>query len=359
MEAFHVYFLSTKLYHDNILSILSNENKLLVKDIDDIIKKYNFTNDEIEYFLNNSRDIEYTKDNVRRYLCIVHEIGYDEHLADNNCALEPYYFYEYIFIEYCVKKLCFLEHIYDLPYIEDIARRVVGGFEYCVGKDYICNRFDMTDESFNYIGKFYDYKFEQIVCEDNYNITNNALLKYNPKMINVRDCKITDNGIKHMTNLEELYVICNKNITDFALENLSNLKILNIGGYSGITNEGLKKLNNLAEFTPSDDITGEGLIYLKKLKILDLKFNEMIADNDIKHLENLEEINLSYNKKITIDGLKELKKLKKLDIRNNENIKYNDLLKLHNYHKIEFLVDDKKLLYDVLNEESDLIELFD
>lgn len=349
MEVSCVYSLSTKIYCDNILSTLSNEDKLLEKDIDNIIKKYNFTNDEIEYFLNNSRNIEYTKDNVRSYLCIVDEIGYDKHLADNNCALEPYYFYEYIFIKYCVKKLCFLEYIYDLPYIEDIARRVVGGFERCVGMDYSCNRFDMTDESFDYIGKFYNHKFEQIVCEDNYNITNKALLKYNPKMINVRDCNITDDGIKHMTNLEELYVICNKNITDTALENLSNLKILNIGGYSGITNEGLKKLNNLTELTPSSDITGDGLIYLKKLKIIDLKFNEELSDIDIKYLENLEEIDLRHNEKITINGLKELKNLKKLDIRNNKNIKYNDLLKLYNYHKIEFLVDDENLLYDVLN----------
>jgi hypothetical protein len=327
MEDSCIYLLSTK-YCNNILSR---------NDIDDIIKKYDFTFDDIVIFLNNSRKIEYTKDNIRKYLCIVDEIDYNKHLVDNDACIVSYYFYEYIFIEYCAKKLCFLDCIYDLIYIEDIARRVVGGFESCVSMDYVCNRFYMTDESFNYIGKFYNYKFEQICCEDNSEITNNALLKYNPKSINVRDCNITDDGIKHMTNLEELYVICNNNITDGALEDLNKLKILDIGGYSGITNKGLTKLQNLVKLMPSENITGEGLKHLKSLKILDLCFNKTLLDNDIMHLENLEEIILRCNEKITINSLKELKKLKKIDIRNNDNIKYHDLSKLTNFDEVVIL----------------------
>jgi len=101
--------------------------------------------------------------------------------------------------------------------------------------------------------------------------------------------KITDKGIKHLTNLNTLDASENKKITDEGIKHLTNLHTLDASGNCGITDKGIKHLTNLHILYASgnEKITDEGIKYLTNLHTLYSFFNEKITCEGTEHLTNL------------------------------------------------------------------------
>lgn len=211
------------------------------------------------------------------------------------------YFYEFIVIEYVIKKCKLLEYIYNYSCIKDFIKRSVGDFEYCTGFDYYCARFLNTNESLQYVAKYYGYDFfQQIYLEDNYNVTDEGLIGFNPKIIVVENCNITSRGIKNMSNLKELYIRANNKITNEGIENL-DLEVLHIGYRCGITNDGLIKQKNIKDLSVCNDtIDDDGISKCHGLLKLFLYDGDLITDNGISKLFNIQELDLSHNDTITV-----------------------------------------------------------
>lgn len=68
----------------------------------------------------------------------------------------------------------------------------------------------------------------------------------------------------------------------------------------------------------NENITGEGLQYLKKLENLITEFQTI--DNDLKYCPNLTILNIEENEKITGCEFKHLSKLQCLYIRKNDDV---------------------------------------
>jgi hypothetical protein len=99
-----------------------------------------------------------------------------------------------------------------------------------------------------------------------------------------RNSKISDEGIKNLSQLIELW--CNPLITNEGIKNLSQLKKLYLSGYGGhITGEGIKNLLQLEilHCDESDDLTDECIKNLSQLK--ELSCGRLTTDNGIKHLK--------------------------------------------------------------------------
>jgi hypothetical protein len=172
---------------------------------------------------------------------------------------------------------------------------------------------------------------------------------YNLEILIIDGSQFTDNVFTKLVNLKTLDIE-SVNITDSAINKLQKLKYLDIHtkNLKSINIEGLKRLNmnimhivtlnnvknlvSLGITCPAfvgdinimlscqrnitklslvfcDFITGYELQLFKKLKILKIRHNKSIRNDDIKCLGNLEEIWLYYTK-ITYDELIELPKLK-------------------------------------------------
>lgn len=350
MDFDKIYDASTK-YKLNILS---------KSDIDDIIEKLNFNKNDVLFFLENSREIIYTE-NIRKYIILVDLADYDDFLSIKESFITREWFYEFIVKEYIIKKCVYLEYIFDIPKIKDFIDRVIGSFKMCLHNDYIYNRFYMTDDSFKYMGKYYDYKFDNVVCEDNYDISNEAIKLFNPKYINLEHCNISDDGIMNMTNLEDLRCPGNKNITDNGIKNLK-LKMLSISYNSGITNDGVKKQIYLESFCPNENIEDDTFRYLINLTYLNLAYFSIdckITNNALKFLPQLKELDLSSNSNITYDGLQYLSNLEILHLGFNETITDEDLCQMTQLKKITLsrnnVITDKSIIKLVNLEEIKMI----
>lgn len=154
---------------------------------------------------------------------------------------------------------------------------------------------------------------------------------------------ISNEDLKKLKNLEELYLFNYSVINDDCLKHLTNLKKLSLTFDSVISDNGIKDLINLKELNiwPSDKITDQSFINLKKLKIISLYRNKTITDDAIKNIDTLKSLDLSFNEKITNEGIKNLKNLKNLSLRGNENITDKGLNKLTNLKSLDLTLNEK------------------
>jgi len=137
-----------------------------------------------------------------------------------------------------------------------------------------------------------------------------------------------DEHIENLVNLEALIIYNNKNITENAFKNLNKIKVL-ILFETNITARVLQYLPNIECWSPDNINNDDGHKYIKsikKLKILDLSFNNNIINEDIKNTK-IEHIILCNNEIITINGLD--KDIKKIDLCENNKIKDKDLKQLN------------------------------
>lgn len=252
-------------------------------------------------------------------------------------------------------------------------------------------------------------KLEELVCRGNKNITDETIKELKKlKTLYVNDSQITDNGIRELKNLKILYIESsvvsdrgvaitdngikdldlhtldirlldhhNNQLSNNGIKNMKNLKNLYLSDYCKITGEGFdsndllelslghidineKNLINFSNLNKLDYTCGRGLsnetiqklpsleillingsnityggIYNKiKLKILSINGCD-IRNEGIKNLINLEKLEIS--KYITDEGLKKLEKLKYLSMEYNyKNITRRSLNKLK---KLEIVVD--------------------
>lgn len=156
---------------------------------------------------------------------------------------------------------------------------------------------------------------------------------------------VTDDSIRHMKNLKELYICGNRNITNNGIKDM-NLKILNancafMGMLPQITDDGIRHMDLEELYIQANTaITDEG-IKNKQLKILyanltnitdygiknmDLKIlyaSSFIIDNGIRHM-NLKELYLYENNNIS-NSIKNMK-LNVLDPHFSFNITDNDII---------------------------------
>ena len=223
------------------------------------------------------------------------------------------------------------------------------------------------------------YSLELNYCDG---ITGDGIIKF--KMLKtlklIGCCRITDNCLKHLTNIENLKIKdCGDNITDIGIKYLKKLKKLELINHYSITDEGLKSLENIDTLIMynnniskthdiNDKITDEGIKSLKRitklclrggckwksvtdegiknlryLKEFEMNGSENITDNTFKNFKGIEKIVLSgsikisdkfldyltgvkvidiniYKNDVTDDGILKLRNLKHLTIRHNENI---------------------------------------
>lgn len=141
-------------------------------------------------------------------------------------------------------------------------------------------------------------------------------------------CGIDNDGIKHLTNLTELYVADNCKITD--INHLINLRILNAGYDCGINNNGIKQLTNLTTLYANSNYKITNISHLTKLRIFHSANNHEITDDQISSLTNLTDLRLRNNTKITNSGISTLVNLQILDISNRSGTGYDYVHRLTN-----------------------------
>lgn len=119
------------------------------------------------------------------------------------------------------------------------------------------------------------------------------------------DSLITDEGIKHMTNLRVLYINGYCGITNEGLKYL-NLHTLSVEDQPIITDEGIKHMNLHKLYTDISTITDEGIKHMP-LKVLHATGNSLISDAALITMD-LEELVADDHCKITIEGIKHMTK---------------------------------------------------
>ncbi len=181
------------------------------------------------------------------------------------------------------------------------------------------------------------------------------------RVLNLKDAKITDDGLKPLANCDYLQSldIWNTPVTDAGLAHVGaveTLKHLRMRKCDNVTNEGLavlEKLGNLEEldirYTNVDDagmvyvgkvktlknlklqgnqVTDAGLVHvegLKQLERLDLWGESKYSDELFDHIEGLPLVQLEIDQtRTTLDGLKRLKGFPKLQILNVYDLLVND-----------------------------------
>jgi Leucine-rich repeat (LRR) protein len=161
-----------------------------------------------------------------------------------------------------------------------------------------------------------------------------SLLKAYPnlQMLKLKDCDISDEGLKSIAQLPNLQILnlkkCNQ-ITDEGLKSIAqlhNLQMLNLNVCLKITNEGLKSIAQLSHLQTlklhACNISDEGLksiAQLPNLQTLDLAFCDDITDEGLKSLislQHLKKINLNHCWRITNAGLKSIAQLHNLQMLN-------------------------------------------
>jgi hypothetical protein len=165
--------------------------------------------------------------------------------------------------------------------------------------------------------------------------------------------KIIDNDIKYLKNCHTVRLIDCKNLTNQCTEYLKNCYEVDFN-FCNITNEAVINLTNSKivrlGFTK---ITRQSILYLTNCIELDIS-DININDDDLKLLENVEKLNISYCKNITYDGIQYLKKIKILNVEmcfepNNGNYTYFLEYFEENYPYIKL---DRSIPLSMLSEED-------
>jgi hypothetical protein len=136
------------------------------------------------------------------------------------------------------------------------------------------------------------------------------------------NCLLLNKSVNYHLNNEGSY--CGRNVKFYFRENPKNIKkyvynLYNHGGYFDI-----KHFKNVFDIYPNlkelslyrnENITDEGLKYLKGIGELDLDENQ---NTKLKYLKGIQQLNLSCNENITDKGLKYLQGIQKLNLYNSK-----------------------------------------
>jgi hypothetical protein len=172
---------------------------------------------------------------------------------------------------------------------------------------------DMTDEGIKHLTNI-----TNLNLHNNIVITNEGIKHLtNIASLNLDDNEvITNEGIKHLTNITSLDLTSNGVITNEGIKHLTNISSLYLFNNVVITNEGIKHLTNITNLKLERNgfITNEGIKHLTNITSLDLKGNRVITNEGIKHLTNISSLNLYSNELITNEGIKHLTNITSLNL---------------------------------------------
>lgn len=183
---------------------------------------------------------------------------------------------------------------------------------------HLCNQYTITNEAFRYLLKIKDLdlqgccgswhnghhftnkifdnivNIEKFYIDDNHNITDDGLIKLSKiKDLTIKNCsEITDNSISKLLTLKNLHLYNLHNLTDNAF---INLDIINL------------------DMTFINNITDEGILYLKNLKYLNFISCPNIKCINFDKLTKLKSLSIS-GRQITDESLKYLKYIESLTI---------------------------------------------
>lgn len=159
--------------------------------------------------------------------------------------------------------------------------------------------------------------------------------------LNAGNNQFTSKSISRLHKLKELKLHGNSSISNNDLKGLIQLKTLHlIHDYKNIADDGIRQLTNLTELDLSfnDTITNKGICHLTHLKKLSLRRTAHVNDKGIAKLTNLTHLDLRGNQRITVDVLKYLTKLKHLDVRENKtmSVNFKEYLKINPKCKVHY-----------------------
>ena len=115
------------------------------------------------------------------------------------------------------------------------------------------------------------FGFRELKVKYDDDLTTEILLTFKSKIISIEcNYNITNEGIKHLTQLRSLNLSSNKTITDEGIKPLTQLKNLNLFNNNTITDEGIKHLTQLRNLNLAGNrtITKKGIKHLKICKII-------------------------------------------------------------------------------------------
>ncbi len=306
----------------------------IVSAYDEILKEQcKMTKIEMDYFSMNFKQIEYTNENIIKYVNFVSFAVHD--------IME-------IFSKHVVQKYICKGKFADLISHFDCIKEEVCNL--CADDEYGV----LNDDILTYISQYFIIK--ELDISHNNNVTDIGLkcMRHLQRLNAHRAEHITDNGIKHIASVEILDISWINGITDESIKKMTHLKILNIDHNKNITDDGIKMLD-LLELNASgnSNITDGGIINMKNLQKLYIGF--YVPDNDtyccdicdipncisglpstpavtnecIQTLNKLDTLAIPFNQYITDDGLKNIKDhLKNLYVGINGNITNEGLIEL-------------------------------
>jgi hypothetical protein len=147
-----------------------------------------------------------------------------------------------------------------------------------------------------------------------YNLaTNCTQYLTNCHTIDLSYTNIVDDDIKYLKNCHTVRLFDCKNLTNHCTEYLTNCYEVDLN-FCNITDEGVLNLTNCKILRLGHTkITRLSIPYLTNCIELDISYTN-INDDDLKYLESIENLNISYCKNINYEGIQYLKKIKILNV---------------------------------------------
>jgi hypothetical protein len=280
-----LYLISSKLYEN--LSKYCNNKNLIEELFNKKIKELNFEDvNEVNYFLDNYKNVSYDKNNLIKYIELLQFFRYT--ITENVIR----YIFETYFFDV-------INNIIDNKIIEMI--KIISSmwdFKSIINEYYESINIKSWTWTKNKL-----YNFSRII-----NITN-LNLRYNEN--------ITNEMIKNMIQIQTLNLYDNNMITDDGLKDMIHMQNLNLTDNIMITDDGLKDMIHMQNLNLTDNImiTDNGIKNMIYIQDLNLRNNKMITDEGIKNMIRMQ--NLNPNKKITVEGIKNMIQIQNLNLNLN------------------------------------------
>ena len=275
--------------------------ELTKKEFDEKLKEFDFTPKQVSEFLTNYENIEYTNNNINKYIELL--VFFQYKILDE-------------FIEYILNK-----YILNCKLLEVITNAYVISFITTAFTN-INNIQWESDKQIIYISKYIKITKLYLFCNKN----------------------ITNDGIKHLIQIEDLNLGHNNTITDEGICDMINITKLNLSNNTTITNKGIQKMNQMVELDlhNNNQITDDGLQNMNQIKILIISSNNNITDKCVIKLTNLHTLNLWMNTKITDYCLMNLtNQLIELNLCENYNITDEGITHMIHMQKLNLLCNNK------------------
>lgn len=250
----------------------------------DYLSKKGLTETDVEYFKSSYTNIEYTTENVKKYIDIIFYLGIPD---------MEWKFCNHIVYEYILKKGVFLNVLHTYQTIIDIIKQYIE-CDINISKLPFHKSLVFTNELIMYLSFYIDITSLSVINSD-----------------------ITNTTIRLLTNLTELTVENCPNITDSAIsyQPLTKLRLQNC---DGITDNELKKHIKLTHLYIEDcpNISNQSICKLKNLQSLHVTgYTGSITDHAVCDLRNIEDLHVCGKRaKITTTSIYNKRKLKRISM---------------------------------------------